>query len=1092
MKKLMIALSAVALAFGVRADGKYIEGDDFNEAAALPATLTSTGDSALDPKSYDAAPNTFSYISTIGVPNYFRDEDIGSRNSVAVKTPLATPMDWTPAAGAQDMSGLFFDSLVKFTACDADTETPEYDGAKLMVWVKENEDETTANLMVTAGYLKNTDNELEAKTYDCGPVSDYHFAADGNDWCRLTIKARADVAKEGTDSGISGFVVFVNGEKVRVPVGGDYSIGVAGSVADNLASVEKILVDNNRLFLSLIPNDATVEGVSFAGQGAIDDICLTTVEPTKADTTTKFAEDPAVATVTWPTDGSLTSVTINGKAMTVSAGTFTVPAGATVTVAATPTTGYMITDGTIGEWEPEDGDVNAITTAEIKATVEIDGVATPCADLEKAIELIEGASKDAKLTLNADAGAIAINNTEETPIMITIDLNGNTITGTDQDDYAIAVDDSNLFITDSATGGIVDGSACKGGSVAGGDVTIDAGTIKGTTVNVTAVANGVKGDEAAKTTIDLSQTQQWTKDAEGDLYTVTEVKGWAIYLTQGEKENEFLIQDEGDLLDLATNLNKTADFATEGITFKQKVDIPLTETFPGIGAPNAKDNICVKEVTDESQLQTMAENFVNGAFAGTYDGDGKTISGLVIARGDYVGLFNSAYGAMIKNVKVSLGSATGVAEGSTDAAVAAILGVSVDTTVENCQTLKVTDYTELKANKAMAGIVAYAAQGTVIKDCVNNLDITSTDNEKAGGIVACAQNTKNSKLTVKGTGVEINGCTNNGNVTSEAADKVRATGLVSYTDNTVTFKGNNVFSGTLTGTGSSYTYIQSVINLASGTVVVDADATFTVPAAYKTVNQKAVDGLFFATVEGGVATLIKNATVKLNGSYTVMADGAAYEFTEVGSITFDNSLVQTFAPTTDTTKFTLTNEGYVWTCAEKPAGPTSDEGAIGDADPQTGIAKFTPTDPTAKEVTVALNGFTGRVSFPGTIETIKGVPANQIIVLNSKGHSIDASAFVGGDDKGYSTALTDAAQKPAFATTTEGETAEKPFVVGDETVAVGVQTINGLIYQLQAEAALDNSWTAVNEPVEGNGQPMTFSADKTDAPAQFYSIKVSK
>lgn len=196
-------------------------------------------------------------------------------------------------------------------------------------------------------------------------------------------------------------------------------------------------------------------------------------------------------------------------------------------------------------------------------------------------------------------------------------------------------------------------------------------------------------------------------------------------------------------------------------------------------------------------------------------------------------------------------------------------------------------------------------------------------------------------------------------------------------------------------------------------------------------------------------------------------------------------------------KGSVTNElaSFDYEIKAKEIGPTSDEGTIAPADPSTGIAEFSPTDPTVTDVTINLGDFTGKIAIPSTIETLKGVPAEKIYVRNANGNVIDAAAFIGGDENGYSTELTPAAQKPVFETTEDGETQETPFVITDGDVALGVKTIAGLTYQLKKATTLGASaeWTSVGDPIEGDGKAMELKAEAAaQDPAAFYKVEVSK
>lgn len=377
-----------------------------------------------------------------------------------------------------------------------------------------------------------------------------------------------------------------------------------------------------------------------------------------------------------------------------------------------------------------------------------------------------------------------------------------------------------------------------------------------------------------------------------------ETFGWAEYLGEAI-DGAYVIDDVAELVMFQKGV---ATLGSMGVTFKLGADIALKETFAGIGLANAKDEI------DNAVYKEKA-------FQGSFDGDGHTISGLILqAGGDYIGLFNSCYNAEIKNLKVSLGNETGWSDADTANSVGAVIvGVAADTTIENCQTVVDSTYNTFHATKTAAGIVAYAANGTKLINCVNNLNIVSVGNEKAGGLIACAQQGSGS---FNGDGVIVDGCTNNGNVSSEKAETSRASGLVSYTDNKVTFKGHNVFVGTVAAPGG----VQSIINLNGGSMVVADGATFTVPAAYKTVNQKAVDGVFYATVVDGVATLVKNEAAVEGANLKVMANGAPeVVLAKIGdAITLDTTLA-TVTVTTTAENAEVKQEGNVYTVVTKSA-----------------------------------------------------------------------------------------------------------------------------------------------------------------------------
>ena len=348
--------------------------------------------------------------------------------------------------------------------------------------------------------------------------------------------------------------------------------------------------------------------------------------------------------------------------------------------------------------------------------------------------------------------------------------------------------------------------------------------------------------------------------------------GW-----ERDAQGNCLVKGEDDLVRLRQWVADGSN--TVGMTFLQTADIALSGVWTGIGAANNKDNVGTEAV------------FRAKAFQGTYDGGNHTVSDIVLGRDDYTGFFGSAYGATIRNLKLQVadngngGFATEGGAKATEYSGALAVGVSVKTTIVNVETLAGTFTTK----KAAAGLVGYAAGGTVLSNCVNNLTLMSENNEKAAGLIACAQNTGGYTPAA----ITICDCTNNGNVTAKAGT-ARASGLVSYTDCKVVFGGENVVAKNVTISPA----VVSVISLASGTVELADDVSFQVPAGYRTIDKNAVDGLCFATVANGVATLVRENAMTLGNAYKVMSSVAsgAFHFAKPGTISFDVSLRPDFRP----------------------------------------------------------------------------------------------------------------------------------------------------------------------------------------------------
>lgn len=160
-----------------------------------------------------------------------------------------------------DTKGVFFDSVVQFTATDVSPTPVGID--KLLVWLYTSPEDVATNpdsglfketepittLVVTAGYYKENDNTLYTTNY-CVAADDVSIKPD--EWHRLTIKAF--ISNDGKHAL---FNVYVDGKKVSTEDGESDFI----SLKDNLTSIPDII------------------GVAFDGKGMVDDIAFTTTAP---------------------------------------------------------------------------------------------------------------------------------------------------------------------------------------------------------------------------------------------------------------------------------------------------------------------------------------------------------------------------------------------------------------------------------------------------------------------------------------------------------------------------------------------------------------------------------------------------------------------------------------------------------------------------------------------------------------------------------------------------------------------------------------------------------------------------------------------
>ena len=325
----------------------------------------------------------------------------------------------------------------------------------------------------------------------------------------------------------------------------------------------------------------------------------------------------------------------------------------------------------------------------------------------------------------------------------------------------------------------------------------------------------------------------------------------------GSAEHPFEIATPNDLWRLEELVRLVP--SSRSLHYVQVADIALDAAWPGIGIQNGKD-IC-----------TTAE-FDNGAFSGTYDGGNFTISNFQMVDGlDYCGLFNSVYGATIKNLKVSYkdGSFAKDMVAANEACGATFVGVAKNSTLQNLTSLAGT----VSCTKGFGGIVGYLMAGATVDSCTNNVNLTSTASNKAGGIAMITQNGSGKAI--------IRNCQNNGTTAGNANQKG---GIVGYVGVATTIDGCTDTAGSapsiLHNQGQTIT-IQGV-NKAPANV-----------ASYTTSNNNPIDGLDFALVDGNVATFVKNADLAAGNTYKVMGPkaNATYELAAEGdTISFETSL----------------------------------------------------------------------------------------------------------------------------------------------------------------------------------------------------------
>ena len=461
MKKLMTTLSAVALAFGLRAADT---GTSFEGMAAGPLdTASMTGElvAGEEGTSYWSGTNENCEATvkegssrgreTAGVtPSQFDSHE--QARYLEVKTTFGNPLTRkAKTAGGIELANTtdshYIDSLVKFTIFDAEPEFNKeaYEGAKLMVWLQELTDEydnpTATNLFIRAGYVGGA-----AKTYNCGD-----FAGDPTAWHRVTVKAIPNIYR-GDSQIVPGFVVFID-NMAQGSLDMDRGID-AGKVADAYGQ----FLQGTTLFPSMdqtSDKNQTLQGLSFDGQGSVDDIVFTATAPFAA------AEDDSLEYVTLAWDSHVTGLkyqanggepqTLTGEALNIGSVKIAYQKGSTVELSVTDITyaeGYM---GVAKLTATLGGDTLSASIVSSKAAAKFGDTSYATAAEAFAAAAAATAPGTIKLfedyVVVGDVSDIIFANTAE----ITVDLAGKKLTGN------ILANGARVIIVDSVGTGTVDG-----------------------------------------------------------------------------------------------------------------------------------------------------------------------------------------------------------------------------------------------------------------------------------------------------------------------------------------------------------------------------------------------------------------------------------------------------------------------------------------------------------------------------------------------------------------------------------------------------------------------------------------------------------
>ena len=479
MKKLLIAMMSVAsLAFISKADeATFTSSGTSFEGLAVGASLDveAPDDGAEEGKRYwSCAAADCAVVTNADYTAYS-----GSKPAIAPETDAKCIMVEAEqrlnraidvVAGVEQKvnigAGIYFDTMVQFTATDTAPTKSADNKDKLIVWLYGSAEEDGSfgigtNLVVTAGYLGTGNADVTLKHY---LNTNESIVVEPNSWHRLTIKAISDIG--ASTSRVAGFVVFIDG--VAVTSTEDKANAEANTVFKNLSTVGAKWNTLNALFPSLVAagdNDCqSLSAVALEGTGMIDDISFTSDAPL-------FAKDATVFTLKWDDGVDTLSYSVNdGAAITVDtslaaqAVDITIErAGTTVAVAATYKSGYQA-----GTWTTSNTSANLNGT-----TWTVDGVSVGTVVSAQALfqvgdsvyanfaDALKAAGNSGTIKVLADVNMTTASAQVDQYIEVSegqslvLDLNGKTITAGNRRTAAIVAFGSLVLTNSSATVGSI-------------------------------------------------------------------------------------------------------------------------------------------------------------------------------------------------------------------------------------------------------------------------------------------------------------------------------------------------------------------------------------------------------------------------------------------------------------------------------------------------------------------------------------------------------------------------------------------------------------------------------------------------------------
>lgn len=479
-----------------------------------------------------------------------------------------------------------------------------------------------------------------------------------------------------------------------------------------------------------------------------------------------------------------------------------------------------------------------------------------------------------------------------------------------------------------------------------------------------------------------------------------------------------------------------------------------------------------------------------GAFAGTFDGNGRTISNVTMTDRTYAGIFNEVSGT-VRNLVVSNIYFTG-ASGSYGAAIvgkadpgALLQGLTMDGTVGTA---------EKPGNHNTAGVLvnALGTSGDVtVESCTNAASVYCTYTKPAGVV---GFTTRDGSVKTNEHAVIIRDCVNTGTIhgyynnasgITQGIGEILGMSLGRAVIDGCTAAGDVAVAEGVSMTNWVGSLIGSVVQTVEITGETKASAGRKAVGGYEPGYNQLTTGYMFATVEGGVATFCDAVP---GGSFKVMVKGAAVELELGESITLDETFYEATV-TAATPDAVIVKNGNTYTA--EPAGPTPDPDRK-DCEIETESEGVYVVTPVGESGVVTITGskpeYVLKIASPADLSVRGANGATVKVMVNG----CDVAPVCVGGIEAFATALSEEKVRAVIDDRTGIET---PFAAG-ETSEVTINPVPGLTYTLKVATAVDGLYGKAAgdnaEKTAATADPITLTDAEPPEGAGFYKISVRK